>query len=204
MSTIWNPDVRLVLASGSAARRKLLADAGLPFEIRTPRVDERAIEAALPVGSAPEAVALSLARAKALAACAADPDALCLGADQTLSLEGRLFHKSATTEAALATLEALSGRTHRLTSAFALARGGTILAAEADAAELTLRPLDRRQLQLYLDAGGERALGSVGVYHWEGFGQHLFAHVSGDHSTILGMPMLKLLASLRDLGALRL
>jgi septum formation protein len=203
MSAIWNPAFSLVLASGSAARKQLLAAAGLPFAARAPEVDERAIEAGLP-GASPAELALALARAKALAVSAEAPEALCLGADQVLSLGARIFHKSASREQALRTLAALAGRTHRLTSAFALARGGRVLAAQADAAELTLRALDEAQLGLYLDAAGEGVLGSVGAYQWEGFGAHLFERVVGDHSTILGLPMLKLLAALREIGALRL
>ena len=200
MSTIWNPAISLVLASGSATRKQLLAAAGLPFAARAPEVDERAVEAGLP-DAPPAELALALARVKALAVSAEAPEALCLGADQVLSLEGRIFHKSASREEALRMLATLSGKTHRLTSAFALARGGRVLAAQADAAELTLRDLDEARLRLYLDAAGETVLGSVGVYHWEGFGVHLFERVVGDHSTILGLPMLKLLAALREIGA---
>ena len=198
---LWRADYPLVLASGSAARRALLAAAGLPFEAIPADVDERAIEASLPQ-AAPADLALALARAKAEAVSAQRPQALVIGADQVLSCEGALFHKPATHEEALRTLASLSGRTHRLTSAFTLARGGEIVAAQADAADLTMRALDEAALALYLDAAGPAALGCVGVYQWEGLGAHLFERVEGDHSTILGLPMLKLLAALRGLGAL--
>jgi septum formation protein len=198
---IWDPAFRLVLASGSSTRRRLLAAAGLPFETRMPNVDERAIESVL----APSAdVALTLARAKALAVSAETPDSLVLGADQVLALGGNIIHKSRTRDEALQTLTTLSGNTHSLTSAFALARGGRDIAFDADSAELTLRAMNESQLRLYLDAAGEGVLGSVGVYQWEGFGMHLFEKVAGDHTTILGLPMLKLLAALRGLGALKL
>jgi septum formation protein len=201
MSTIWDPAFRLVLASGSSTRRRLLAAAGLPFETRTPNVDERAIESIL----APSAdVALTLARAKALAVSVETPDSLVLGADQVLALGGSIIHKSHTRDEALKTLTSLAGNTHRLTSAFALARGGQVIASDADTAALTLRAMDESQLRLYLDAAGDGVFGSVGVYQWEGFGMHLFEKVEGDHTTILGLPMLKLLAALRALGALKL
>jgi len=198
---LWRAEYPLVLASGSAARRALLAAAGLPFEAVPAEIDERAVEAALPEGS-PAETALALARAKALVVSAARPQALVIGADQVLSCEGRLFHKAAGREEALRALATLSGRTHRLTSAFALARGGEIVAAATEAADMTMRPLDAPALALYLDAAGPSVLGSVGVYQWEGLGAHLFERVEGDHSTILGLPMLKLLAALRGLGAL--
>jgi len=203
MPSIWNPAVRLVLASGSATRRRLLEAAGLPFETIVPEIDERAIEAATP-GAGPAELAAALARAKALAASAEAPGALAIGADQTLSLGPVLLHKSPTRDEALQTLTRLSGRTHRLTSAFALSQGGRVVAEGVDAAEMTMRALDEAALALYLDAAGPAVLGSVGVYQWEGLGAHLFERVAGEHSTILGLPMLKLLAALRGLSALRL
>jgi septum formation protein len=178
-----------------------LEAAGLPFEIVAASVDERAIEAGLRT-AAPAELALALARAKALGAKA--PGALVVGADQVLSLDGRVFHKSTTREEALSTLALLSGRTHILTSAFALAHDGEILAADSKTAQMTMRPLDLAALELYLDAAGPDALGSVGVYQWERLGIHLFERVVGDHSTILGLPMLELLATLRRIGALAL
>jgi septum formation protein len=201
--SLWNPEHRLVLASGSATRRTLLAGAGLPFETARPEVDERAVEAATSE-RAPEAIARALAAAKAREVSARKPDAWVIGADQILSLDGRLIHKSRDRAAALATLRALSGRTHRLTSAFALARGGEIVAQASEAADLTMRALDEAAIGRYLELAGEEVLDSVGVYRWEGFGAHLFERVEGDHSTILGLPMLKLLAALRGVGALTL
>lgn len=198
---IWSGVFRLALASTSVARRRLLAAAGLPFEIVAARVDERALEAEMP-SATPAELALALARAKAQSALA--PGALILGADQVLSLDDRIFHKSATRADALHTLERLAGRTHRLTSAFALARDGELLAADGETAEMTMRALDAAALARYLDAAGPTVLGSVGVYHWEGLGVHLFERVVGDHTTILGLPMLKLLAALRRLCAVSL
>jgi septum formation protein len=198
---IWNEAFRLALASASPTRRRLLEAAGLPFETVAAYVDERAVEAASDFAS-PETLAAALARAKALSAEA--PGALVIGADQVLSLEGRIFHKSATRADALSTLASLAGRTHRLTSAFALAREGEIVAAEAETADMTMRALDNAALERYLDAAGPAVLGSVGVYHFEGLGAHLFERVVGDHTTILGLPMTKLLAALRRLGALNL
>jgi septum formation protein len=203
VSSIWNPAFRLTLASGSATRRRLLEAAGLPFETRAPRVNERAIEAELAEVS-PTDLALALARAKALAGSAEESDTLYLGADQILSVGSRVLHKSGSREEALQTLTTLSGKTHRLTSAFALARYGRLVAFDSDAAELTMRALDENCLSRYLDAADDGVLDSVGVYQWEGFGIHLFERVVGDHSTILGLPMLKLLAALRALGALEL
>jgi len=152
-------------------------------------------------GSAAEVPVVALLGGRALAG---QIDRLVVGADQVLSLDGRLLHKSPDRATALATLVALAGRTHRLTSAFTLARAGAVVAEDAEVADLTVRPLSEATLARYLDLAGEGVLGSVGVYQWEGFGAHLFERVQGEHSTILGLPMLKLLGALRALGALTL
>jgi septum formation protein len=98
----------------------------------------------------------------------------------------------------------MSGRGHRLVSAFALARDGKILAEDSDSAEMTMRALDAAQIARYLDIAGPAVLASVGAYQIEGLGAHLFESISGDQATILGLPMLKLLAALRGLGLLAL
>jgi septum formation protein len=202
LSPIWNPAFRLVLASGSETRARLLKAAGLPFEMIPAKVDERAIEAEQAEIDAIR-LSLALAKAKALSVAQTAPGALVVGADQVLSLGRRIFHKSGSREEGLQTLASLAGKTHRLTSAFALAQDERLLAGDADAAEMTMRALSESDLLIYLEAAGPSVLGSVGVYQWEGMGVHLFSSAVGDHSTILGLPMLKLLAGLRARGALK-
>jgi septum formation protein len=203
--TLWIGPSPIILASKSASRRALLAGVGLPFEVEPADIDERAAEEALMQrGEAGSGLALALARAKALAVSARRPQALTLGADQTLVLDGKPMHKAPTRAAAAAALQAMSGRSHRLVSAFALARDGTILAEDSDSADMTMRALDAGQIARYLDIAGPAVLASVGAYQIEGLGAHLFETISGDHDTILGLPMLKLLAALRGLGLLAL
>jgi len=203
--TLWIGPSPIILASKSASRRALLAGVGLPFEVEPADIDERAAEDALMQrGEAGSGLALALARAKALAVSARRPQALTLGADQTLVLDGKPMHKAPTRAAAAAALQAMSGRSHRLVSAFALARDGTILAEDSDSADMTMRALDAGQIARYLDIAGPAVLASVGAYQIEGLGAHLFETISGDHDTILGLPMLKLLAALRGLGLLAL
>jgi septum formation protein len=201
--TLWIGPSPIILASKSASRRALLAGVGLPFEVEPADIDERAAEETLMQrGEAGSGLALALARAKALAVSARRPQALTLGADQTLVLDGKPMHKAPTRAAAAAALQAMSGRSHRLVSAFALARDGTILAEDSDSADMTMRALDAGQIARYLDIAGPAVLASVGAYQIEGLGAHLFETISGDHDTILGLPMLKLLAALRGLGLL--
>ena len=142
-------------------------------------------------------MALELARAKALAASAERPDAYCIGADQTLTLEGRILHKSRDLAEAAQTLAALSGKTHRLTSAFCAARGGRALIVHREYADLQMRALDPVEISRYLERAGSGVLASVGVYQGEGLGIHLFERIEGDHSVVLGLPMLGLLAWMR-------
>lgn len=189
----------LVLASGSVARRQLLENAGYRFDVVKADVDERALERASP-DLAPLDLALHLATAKALDVSQKWPDAIVIGADQLLVLDGECFHKSSTLADAHSALARLSGRTHRLLSAAVLIRGGTVLARVDDHADLTMRSLKSDDITAYLNRVGESVLGSVGCYHLEGYGVHLFDRIDGDHFTIMGLPLLPVLAHLRDLG----
>ena len=195
---LWRGDGPLVLASRSESRRALLSAAGLDAESVAPEVDERALEDAyLAGGSLLENVAVELARAKALAVSAKRPDAYCIGADQTLTLEGRIFHKSRDLVEAAQTLAALAGKTHCLTSAFCVARAGQALIVHRDHADLQMRALDPGEISRYLERPGPGVLASVGAYQGEGLGIHLFERIEGDHSVVLGLPMLSLLAWMR-------
>lgn len=203
MSQLWRGASPLVLASKSAARRALLKAASVPFEAVAPEIDERAVEAPLRAdGAGPEKIAAHLARIKALKVSAQNPQRLVVGADQVLALEDRIFSKPADRGAAKQQLLQLAGRTHTLYSALCVARGAKVLFETVATADLTCRPFDADFAELYLDTAGEAVLGSVGVYHLEGLGAHLFERVTGDHATVLGLPLLPLLAFLRQEGSL--
>ncbi len=200
---LWHGGAPLVLASRSAARREMLASARLPFEVVAADIDERDIEArAHENGLGPKQVALMLAREKSLAGAARAPGRLVIGADQTLALGNEAFHKPPDRAAAREQLARLAGHTHDLHAAIAISRDGETLFSTVDSAHLTMRPLDEATLDAYLDAAGDAVLASVGGYQLEGLGIHLFETVEGAHSTILGMPLLPLLAFLRQEGSL--
>jgi septum formation protein len=198
---LWLAARPLVLASKSAARRALLEAAGIAVEIAPADIDERGVEARAGIADADKVAAL-LAREKAKAVAAKHPDRLVLGADQTLALGERRFSKAADRAGAREQLAALRGRTHTLHSAAAVVRGGTVIFEHVDAAHLTMRDFSDGFLDSYLDAVGEKAIASVGGYQLEGAGIQLFERVEGDHSTVLGLPMLPLLAWLRRAGHL--
>jgi nucleoside triphosphate pyrophosphatase len=196
---LWLAPQPLVLASKSDVRGKILAAAGLRFEIRPVPVDERAAEAqANDLDAA--AVARLLARAKAQAVAATLPGRLVLGADQTLARGNKRFAKPADREGAAAQLRELRGRSHELHSALVLIRDGAVLFDCVDTARLTMRKFSDRFLDDYLDMVGKAALASVGAYQLEGLGVHLFERVAGDYFTILGLPLVPLLAYLRQNG----
>jgi len=193
----------LVLASSSPFRRMLMENAGLSFETRAAEIDERAIEAVLHASNAtPDQVAAELARAKALDVSRHIPDAIVIGSDQTMSLGQRVYHKPKDEEEARTHILSLSGKTHRLNSAIALVQNGNVLWDHISHADLTVRPLTVEFVDSYVDRCGEKLLGSVGAYQLEGEGIQLFSEIHGDYFTILGLPMLPLLAKLRDLGAI--
>lgn len=194
---------KIVLASASPFRKKMLADAGVVFEALRPDTDERAVEAALAdSGLTPGDLALVLAEAKALDVSQRTPGALVIGCDQTLSLEDEVLHKPADMEEARRRLLALSGKTHQLNSAVVLMRDGEVLWRDLGVANLTMRPLEPGFIGRHLSRVGDGALSSVGAYQIEGEGIQLFEKIDGDHFTIVGLPLLPLLAELRRLGAI--
>ncbi|MCF4124019.1 Maf family protein [Methylobacterium sp. SyP6R] len=199
--SLWRGPAPLLLASTSPTRRALLASAGLDPETRSPGVDERAVEAEA-AGLSPARLAERLAAAKAAAVGACAPDRVVIGADQVLDLDGTVFHKPSDRAGAAAHLARLQGRTHALHSAVALAVDGAVAEVFVVTARLTMRPLDQTGIAAYLDGAGPAVTGSVGAYQLEGVGIHLFDRIEGDHSTILGLPLLPLLARLRARGLL--
>lgn len=193
----------LVLASASTSRRALLRASGLHFDIRPADIDEAALKhAAQAEAASAEAAALRLAHAKAAHIAAAEPDALVLGADQILVCDGVWFDKPPDLAAARAQLQTLRGRTHVLATAIVCHRGNARLWQHIAQPRLTMRAFSDDFLDAYLALEGDHVLGSVGAYRLEGPGVHLFAAVEGDHAAILGLPLLPLLAFLREAGVL--
>ena len=199
--TIWRGKDPLILASQSRARQMLLSNTGIPFEAVPADIDERAVQKDSGL-SAPSEIAGLLAREKALFVSPKNPTRYVVGADQTLALGNRLFSKPAGRAQAAEQLHLLAGGTHELHSAVAVARDGKIVFADVSIARMTMRRLDQADIEAYLDQAGAAVTTSVGAYQLEGLGVHLFERIEGDHFTILGLPLLPLLAFLRGEGLL--
>lgn len=183
----------------------MLTAAGLRFDVVPAGIDEASIRSTIESETAcaePSDVASILASEKALFVSAQNPGAFVVGSDQVLALGSRMLSKSTTLDEARETLDRLRGRSHELVSAVALARDGEVLWTAVDSAEMAMRPFSDEFLGSYLAHAGSSVLGSVGCYELEGLGVQLFERIDGDYFTILGMPLLPLLAELRTRGVI--
>lgn len=191
----------IVLASQSASRKAMLSAAGVPFEARSGDVDEAAIKREL-VGVPGSDVAMILAEAKALAVSVAAPGRLVLGGDSLVEVGGRSFDKPVSREQAAEHLAFFSGQTMLLHSAVALMRDGACVWRHGETARLKVRVLSPAFIEHYLDSEWPAVSACVGVFMIEGRGINLFEAIEGSHFTVLGMPLLPVLAYLRERSVL--
>ena len=190
---------RLILASGSAVRARLLQNAGLTFDVVASSVDENDIKNAQSDATV-EDLAMILARAKAAEVAAKYPDALTIGADQILECDGRRFDKPKDRAEAASHLRAFRGRPHRLITACVVYRGAEEIWRHTAIPKLSMWAFDDAFIDAYLTEAGDKVLTSVGAYLLEGLGVHLFERIEGDYFSILGLPLLPLLSFLRLKG----
>jgi septum formation protein len=200
---IQQPDPPIILATASPARRAVLAAAGLAFTSRPAAVDEAAIKAGCQAeGISAGETAMLLAEAKAERIARREPEALVIGADQMLVCDGVWYDKPPDLAAARTQLLALRGRPHELVTAMVIWRHGARIWQHLARPRLTMRRFSEAFLDAYLAAEGEAVLASVGAYRLEARGPQLFNAIEGEHSAILGLPLLPLLGFLRQQGVL--
>ena len=192
---------RLILASGSQIRRQILHDAGVEFETIKSDVDEDQLKQAHAELS-PAAIALLLAEAKAVQVSSRYPDALVLGADQTMELDGTLLDKLPRRDLARQRLLAMRGRPHQLHSGLVLAQAGKPVWQHQQSSTLWVRDFSDAFLDQYLSRAGDELTASVGAYAFEGLGAQLFERIEGDFHAVLGLPLLPVLDELRNQGNL--
>ncbi|MEM9708360.1 MAG: Maf family nucleotide pyrophosphatase [Pseudomonadota bacterium] len=194
---------RLILASGSAARRSILRAAAVPFEGVIPSFDEQTARMAMSEDDrTPRDIALGLAEGKALAADPAAPDILVLGADQVLEFKGAVFSKPQTKDDARAQLEALAGERHALHSALAITQKAEVIWRHVSTVWMEMRALSVDYLSDYLERNWPDIGESIGGYKLEGEGGRLFQKIDGDYFSVLGLPLLPLVSWLIDRGVL--
>lgn len=188
----------LVLASGSRTRARMLESAGVPIEIAVPNIDEPELMASLHASGAPvERAAEVLAEMKANRVAMRFPGRLVLGCDQMLECDGRWLDKARDRDNAREQLKTMRGRSHNLITSAVLVRDETRLWHHTDIAEMRMRPFSDDFLDYYIGSAGDDILRSVGAYQLEGLGAQLFDRIGGDYFTILGLPLLPVLAILR-------
>ncbi len=195
----------IILASGSTARRAMLEQAGVAFTIEPAEIDEAAVRNMLlqnDPAAQPATIAQALAQTKAETVSRRIGGALVIGSDQILNLESLIMTKPNDLDAVRATLQQLRGQTHQLHSAVSIAIDGVMVWSTVDTASLTMRRFSTEFLDRYLELEGESLLAAVGAFKLEGRGLQLFQKIEGDYFTILGMPLLPLLAELRLRGAI--
>jgi nucleoside triphosphate pyrophosphatase len=193
---------RLVLASASPFRRRMLEAAGLAFAVVAPDVDEAAVKSGLlGSGATLKEIAQGLAVAKAEVVSTGLPDALVIGADQVLACGAEMFNKPASVAQAREQLVRLRGKTHELHTAVAVAASGKAVWTRVATATLAMRSFSDAFLAQYLTIAGDRVLRTVGAYEIEGLGIQLMEKIEGDMFTVIGLPLLALLSELRARGA---
>ncbi len=193
----------VILASASSGRRKLLEQAGVSFDVAVPNIDEQAVRNNLEAAdTTTRNIALELAERKALRISETRTDALVIGADSTIECDGIRLDKAIDIVQARERLEYLSGRTHELVTAAAIARNSVTLWRHVSVARMTMRHLSDQYLDDYLARTGEKICRSVGCYEIEGPGIQLFERMEGDYFSIVGLPLLAVLQGLREWGGL--
>ena len=184
---------KIILASKSKVRKKILDEHNILNEVRPSNVDEDIIKISLLKEKAsPEIISKNLAELKANKVSAADKDNLVLGADSVIDLDGELISKPNSRSEALMILKKLNGKKHFLISSVCISKNGAMVWNYSDKAVLTMKKLTDDELKNYLEKISDEALYAYNVYQIEGEGRKLFSSIEGDENTIMGLPVQKI------------
>ncbi len=198
-----NTSEKLILASGSEIRQTLLRNAGVSFDVSIGRIDEETVkDALLSEGASPRDIADALAEGKARKVSLKNLDAMVIGCDQTLSFKGRLLSKPKTVDEARAQLKEMRGERHKLLSAVVIYENGEPKWRHVGEVRLEMNRFSDAYLEDYLARNWEQIRHCVGSYMLESEGVRLFSRIDGDYFTVLGLPLLPLLAYLSERGVI--
>jgi|TARA_B100000767_G_scaffold266153_1_gene283146 septum formation protein len=184
---------KIILASKSGVRKKILEDNSIACEVEPSNVDEEGVkESLLKEKASPEIISKSLAELKANKISQKRSGDLVLGADSVIDLKGKIISKPTSREGALKILRDLNGQTHFLISSVCISQSGSMIWNYTDKASLTMKQMSEEELISYLSKISDEALYAYNVYQIEGEGRSLFSIIEGDEDTIMGLPIKKI------------
>ena len=182
--------MKIILASKSGVRKKILQENDIEFDVEHSQVDEdMAKESLLNEGADPLLISKNLAELKAIKVSKSNADQLILGADSVISLNDKLINKPNTREEALEIIAKLNGKVHYLISSVCFVKNGSMVWNYSDRSELKMKQMDEKQIKSYLDKRPTATLLAYGVYQIEANGKELFEYIKGDENSIMGLPI---------------
>jgi septum formation protein len=184
---------KIILASKSGVRKKILEENKIKCIVEPSNVDEVSVKnSLLKENATPEIISKNLAELKANKISKKMPSEIVLGADSVIDLNGRIVSKPINREEALQTLLDLNGKTHHLISSVCISQNGSMIWNYTDKASLTMKQMEEEELKIYLKKISDEALYAYNVYQIEGEGRSLFSNIDGDKDTIMGLPVKKI------------
>ena len=181
---------KIILASKSGVRKKILDENGISSEVLPANIDEDQVkESLLEEGALPELISKNLAELKANKVSEKKPNKLVLGADSVIDLNGELISKPTNRDEAFGILKKLNGQKHHLISSVCISKNGSMIWNSTDAATLTMKQLNSDEIKSYLKKIRDKELYAYGVYQIEANGRSLFSKIEGDEDTIMGLPV---------------
>ena len=190
---------RIILASKSEVRKKILLENGIFCDVEPSKVDEDVIkESLLKEGATPEIISKNLAELKANKISNKKPEELVLGADSVIDLDGEIISKPKSREEAFNVLKKMNGKSHFLISSVCISKKGTMIWNYTDKAKLVMKDFNDSELRNYLSKISDKNLYAYNVYQIEGEGKNLFSEIKGDKNTIMGLPVTKIKSYLQE------